>query len=234
MKYFLDDPRLGRVYILVRPQARRLIARWKDGHVNLTIPADLSAERVCNFLKENAEKIAAMPRHEVQYWVGQEIQCWNCSVVIGEQRVLPNRLVFGHEGSRLYLNVPQGIDMNNEGVKRSISATLQALMSDKAQELLLPYAHNVASRVEVKPQGFEVGRGMKKLGHCTRGGVIQLSRNVMFLPAELVDLIICHELAHLTHFNHSPQFHELVNQYLGGREKELERKLKSFRWPIVG
>ena len=55
----------------------------------------------------------------------------------------------------------------------------------------------------------------------------------MFLPEPLVRYIICHELAHLTHMNHSPEFHALVNTYTNGQEKVLEQQLKRFVWPIV-
>jgi len=74
---------------------------------------------------------------------------------------------------------------------------------------------------------------MRKLGHCTSRNVIQLSRNLMFMPEELVRYIICHELAHITHKNHSPQFHALCDKYCSGKEKALERQLRQFRFPIV-
>ena len=73
---------------------------------------------------------------------------------------------------------------------------------------------------------------MRKLGHCTTGKVIQLSRAVMMLPPDLVDLVICHELAHLTHMDHSAAFHALCNSYLGGRERSLDKRLRSFNWPV--
>ena len=76
---------------------------------------------------------------------------------------------------------------------------------------------------------------MSKLGHCTarEPRTIQLSRNLMFLSERLVRYVICHELAHLTHMNHSPEFHALVDRYTGGRERELEQELKHYPWPIV-
>jgi predicted metal-dependent hydrolase len=55
----------------------------------------------------------------------------------------------------------------------------------------------------------------------------------MLLPEHLVRYIILHEYAHLTHMDHSPAFHALVNQYTGGKEKELEKELKQFVWPII-
>jgi predicted metal-dependent hydrolase len=55
----------------------------------------------------------------------------------------------------------------------------------------------------------------------------------MFLPEHLIRYIICHELAHLTHMNHSPEFHALCNQYCDGQEKQLEQQLRQFRFPIL-
>lgn len=56
---------------------------------------------------------------------------------------------------------------------------------------------------------------------------------LVFLPLELSDYVIYHELAHLTEMNHSPRFHALLDSYLGGREAELVRKLKGFVWPVL-
>jgi predicted metal-dependent hydrolase len=106
-------------------------------------------------------------------------------------------------------------------------------MEIQAEKVLLPFAREVADGLGLKPAGFEVGRGMRKLGHCTAKRVIQLSRNLMFLPEPLVRYIICHELAHLTHMNHSPEFHALCDQYCNGQEKALERQLRQFSFPIL-
>ena len=55
----------------------------------------------------------------------------------------------------------------------------------------------------------------------------------MLLPAELRDYVICHELAHLSEMNHSPEFHRILNGYLGGREAELVAALKAYKWPVL-
>ena len=41
---------LGRVYIGVRRDARRLIARWKDGHVHVTLPLGTTLDALKRFL----------------------------------------------------------------------------------------------------------------------------------------------------------------------------------------
>ena len=137
------------------------------------------------------------------------------------------------EGDTLHLQVHESADLDDNGIKRTISSVIGRAMEVMARAVLLPYAQQIADELGLMPAGLEVGRGMRKLGHCTRGRVIQLSRNLMFMPEPLIRYIICHELAHLTHMNHSPQFHALVNQYCSGQEKQLERQLRQFRFPIL-
>jgi predicted metal-dependent hydrolase len=63
-------------------------------------------------------------------------------------------------------------------------------------------------------------------GSCSERGNLNFSYRVLFLPPELCDYIIVHELSHLKHFNHSPAFWAHVSRalpnYLALR-KELRR-----------
>lgn len=67
-----------------------------------------------------------------------------------------------------------------------------------------------------------------KWGSCSGRNHISLSLFLMKLPEHLRDYVIIHELCHTVHHNHSPRFHALVDQHVGGREKVLNRELKSF------
>ncbi len=127
----------------------------------------------------------------------------------------------------------ESVDLDDDNVTRTISHVIGRAMEVQAHAVLLPLARQVAGELGLQPAGFEVGRGMRKMGHCTARRVIQLSRNLMFMPEALIRYVICHELAHLTHMNHSPEFHALCNQYTGGHEQELEQQLRQFRWPIA-
>ncbi len=65
-------------------------------------------------------------------------------------------------------------------------------------------------------------------GSCSSENNISLSVFLMILPPRLIDFVIIHELCHTRHHNHSPRFHEAVNQIVGGREKVLERELRQY------
>ena len=100
-------------------------------------------------------------------------------------------------------------------------------------EAVLNLSEQIAERLGIRPAQWRISSGHKVLGSCSSNRVIRLSYLLVFLPLELRQYIICHELAHLTEMNHSPRFHELCNAYCNGNERELAARLKSFNWPIL-
>jgi predicted metal-dependent hydrolase len=51
-------------------------------------------------------------------------------------------------------------------------------------------------------------------GSCTfTDGAIRIARRAASLPDWVLDYLLVHELAHLVHSDHGPQFHELENRY---------------------
>ena len=64
-------------------------------------------------------------------------------------------------------------------------------------------------------------------GSCSKHGNLNFSYKVLFLPEELADYIIVHELCHLQELNHSQKFWNLVGKVFPnykGIRKELSIK----------
>ncbi|GAA3919759.1 SprT family zinc-dependent metalloprotease [Litoribacillus peritrichatus] len=53
-------------------------------------------------------------------------------------------------------------------------------------------------------------RTKTKWGHCTSDGVLQFNWLIMMAPLNVVRYLVCHEVAHLVHMNHSKAFWDLV------------------------
>lgn len=53
-------------------------------------------------------------------------------------------------------------------------------------------------------------------GSCTRTGGLSFSTRLAFAPPEIVDYVVAHEVAHLVHANHGPQFWALTAQLAAG------------------
>ena len=235
MKGFIEDEEFGKVLVELRRgmTSVRFVVQ-PDGSLLLRAPLGSTIAMLRDMIDRNREKLRALPRPAVpEFHFGHIIECFRCRVVIEPSNPRPGYVKTQWEGDTLHVQAYPTTDLNENSNKQFMSDMISHAMEYMAKQVLLPYAQQVASELELKPTGFEVGRGMRKLGHCTTKKVIQLSRNLMFLPEPLVRYIICHELAHLTHMNHSPQFHALCNQYTGGNEKELERQLRQFHFPIL-
>lgn len=86
--------------------------------------------------------------------------------------------------------------------------------------------------------GFEYGRvtiraARTKWGCCTSQNNLSLSLFLAALPRHLQDYVIIHELCHTLHHNHSAAFHALVDRCVEGKEKLLDRELRSYRIPLI-
>ena len=66
-------------------------------------------------------------------------------------------------------------------------------------------------------------------GSCSTKNNINLNMHLVELKEELVDFVITHELCHLVYHNHSKNFHRLLNEFCGGREKEISLLLRQHR-----
>lgn len=233
MLYSFNDPEFGQIAIATRRGQRSVRFFWRDGTLHMSIPWGASVESVVRAINECREQIRALPANTLSFHLGQVIQCYGCTVTLAEQNECHGRITISRAPDNITIGFPQGTDLSSPTHAQAISRYISAAMERELNARVFPLAWELARKFHLAPTEFVSGRGVRKLGHCTAGGSIQLSRNIMFLPKDLIRLIICHELAHLTHHNHSKEFHYLCNSYLDGQEKELERKLRLFKWPIL-
>ena len=80
-------------------------------------------------------------------------------------------------------------------------------------------------RMELPPARFSIRKMQTRWGSCTpKMRTIRFNLMLADRPERLIDYIIVHELAHLRHANHGPQFKALLAQYMPDwqeRRKEL-------------
>ena len=104
-------------------------------------------------------------------------------------------------------------------------------MREAARAALVPKLREAAARHGFGFKGrVAIKNNVTNWGSCSSKGNINLNVRLILLPERLQDYVILHELCHLRHQNHGPQFHALLDSLLGGREKELQRELHE--WSI--
>ena len=103
-------------------------------------------------------------------------------------------------------------------------------MREKARALLEPKLREAAARHGFGFKGrVAIKNNVTNWGSCSSKGNINLNMRLILLPGHLQDYVILHELCHLRHQNHGPQFHTLLDSLLGGRERSLSGELREWR-----
>lgn len=230
----IHHPLLGPVEIRINDRATRFIARWRNGSVRLTVPRGASCSDIRLALSRLAPRVVAS-RPEPLYRIGMSIQCPDVTFSIIANPLHSRAITVRHDAPRSHVSILVGslVDTSTPQASVAISRLLCRVAASLAPELILPRARSIAADLGLKVARWRIGHGLRTLGTCSSRHVITLSYALLFLPSELRDYIVCHELAHLTHLDHSPGFHALCNAYCQGRESVLASQLRSFRWPIL-
>lgn len=93
-------------------------------------------------------------------------------------------------------------------------------------KLLLPKrAAAFAPRLGVSPQAVTITSAKTRWGSCSGKDRISFSFRLMMLPAEQIDYVVVHELAHILEHNHSDRFYAQIARILPDY-KERQKRLK--------
>ncbi len=80
----------------------------------------------------------------------------------------------------------------------------------------------------LRPARVTVGLQRKRWGSCNSRGHIRLNACLALLPAPLAEYVIVHELCHLAHLNHSPDFQATVSRFLPDA-RTRQKALRAYR-----
>ena len=131
------------------------------------------------------------------------------------------------------LKCSRDTDFSSADTQERISAVINKLTRNIAKEPLETRTFQLAERFGFSVNSVKTKIVKSKWGSCSSKGNINLSACLILLPDHLRDYIITHELCHLKEMNHGKKFHELVNRFTEGREKDYGRELKEFSTNIL-
>ena len=241
-----SHPVLGDIHVKAHAQSRSIKARWNGQEVLITVPVCCPFSEFRNFI-DNAEiqkKLLAL-RPAPAFFVGMIID----TPLVDFSIVYSDDVPKGHDGAfeintnaplrgkraNYTLKVSRRLETEDHGstpIQRFFNDNIFLLATHATQKFLIPEGKKLAADINALVMGWNVRRIKRALGKCSSKGIISLSPLLIFLPPDLVDFVIYHELAHLSEMNHSQAFHEICNRYCGGHEAGYESRLRSFRFPV--
>jgi predicted metal-dependent hydrolase len=100
------------------------------------------------------------------------------------------------------------------GEPNDIRGRVRAWYRSRARDYFAHRLHLVSARlswVDSAPQ-FRLLEMSRQWGSCSPSGQIILNPHLIKAPRQAVDYVLIHELAHLIHHNHGPEFFQVLDR----------------------
>lgn len=86
----------------------------------------------------------------------------------------------------------------------------------------------VAAVAAVSVSSVSVGDARTRWGSCSSTGTIRYSWRLILAPPEVRRFVVAHEVAHLKHLNHGPEFKAVERSLFGGDTRRAEALLRQW------
>ncbi|MET0282193.1 MAG: SprT family zinc-dependent metalloprotease [Steroidobacteraceae bacterium] len=205
-------------------RARRVSVRiGATGRVELVVPRGVSERRAWAFLESRAEWV----RHHVarrrsaappsQAFPPRELSL----PLLGENW----RLFQAGGAGRTRIVVGSGVlELRGSGDPAAWRRCLLRWLKRRGEQALAPRLAAAAAAHGFRYTQLRVRSQRTRWGSCSTRGVISLNLALLFQPEDVVHYLLCHELSHTRHMNHSARFWDCV-EACEPRWRELDRAL---------
>ncbi|WP_294885375.1 MULTISPECIES: SprT family zinc-dependent metalloprotease [unclassified Sulfurimonas] len=109
----------------------------------------------------------------------------------------------------------------------NISKCYDKFYKESAQSYIVPRVEHYAKIMNLNYSDIKFRKMRSRWGSCSSRGIITFNTELVKIGKNLIDFIVVHELAHITHMNHSKKFHLLVERYIPDA-KVLNQELRRF------
>ncbi len=192
-------------YVLVRRRGRRGVGLKVD-ETGLTVnaPVALPLARVEALVRESERWILA----KVREWSARQVP----AIAWEEGSPLPFlggalTLRIGPPGAVRAIRVDDDLVVTlREAMPERVKRVVTAWYKRAALEHFSARVPTLARAAGIAPPRLMLSSATARWGSCNSERQVRLSWRLVKAPPELVDYVICHELAHLRHMNHSAAF----------------------------
>ncbi|MBQ9475122.1 MAG: M48 family metallopeptidase [Bacteroidales bacterium] len=112
--------------------------------------------------------------------------------------------------------------------RKPVSSPEVLRLRAEAEEYLPQRLSELSRQTGLEYNKVRIKHNVSNWGSCSSKKNINLNLNIMRLPPELQDYVMLHELCHLRHMNHGPEFHALLESLCPGH-REKQRRLKEYK-----
>ncbi|MDX8384219.1 MAG: SprT family zinc-dependent metalloprotease [Ghiorsea sp.] len=175
------------------------------GRVELVCPVKMSEKDAQDMLQQHTgwvlKQLAKRPQKKPAYTRPETIK-----LLAIERSFAVHYRATASRGIELHLH---GDELNLIGAVDDpdmVCLALRSWLKDMAIMDLSIWLAEQAARMGLSYVSLTIRLQKRRWGSCSQAKRINLNAALLFLPKELVDHVLIHELTHLKHLNHSPSF----------------------------
>ncbi len=189
--------------------------RVEEGAVSVIVPVSTSIEKIDQLLVSKRlwikEKMALQrdmaPASSKQFVSGEAFPYLgrNYRLKVEHGPFAPVKLLQG----RLVVQMPDS-GQQSYMIRNAVVRWYKRQAEQKIREKVKRYSPVVG----VEPAGVAIKTFKSRWGSCTAKGELEFNWRIMLAPNRMVDYVVIHELCHLIHHDHSPEFWREVERVM--------------------
>lgn len=129
--------------------------------------------------------------------------------------------------TKIIITHPQALNYTERSVQNEALKGATRALRRQAEAVLPGMLHRLAQAHGYSYNEIRIKSVRTRWGSCSSGKIINLSIWLMQLPEPLTEYVLCHELAHLKHLNHSSAFWRAVELMIPNY-KQRRKQLKEY------
>ena len=232
----MSDP-LFDYRVRVSPRARNVRLRVTPQRgLEVIVPRDYDSGRVPRLLERKKEWIrTALERAEANRKFFQPEPAWRIPAqirlpAIGKVWQITTKKTDAARVTLREVRPDQLLIFGGIHHERAVRCALLRWLMRTTRKYLMPRLKFISLKTGLHYQRGFVHRQKTRWASCSPRKSVSLNAKLLFLPPQLVDYVIAHELCHLEEMNHSKRFWRLVQSHCHvyrSRDRELREMWKS-------
>jgi predicted metal-dependent hydrolase len=119
-----------------------------------------------------------------------------------------------------------GGELRCGGPRAAVARRVEIFLKDRAREVMSRDVAEFAAAAGATARSVSIGDPATRWGCCSSEGRIRLSWRLILAPPEVRRYVAAHEVAHLVHLNHGPEFKALEARLFGTGVAEAKSALR--------
>jgi len=211
--------------VIRKPRLKHLYLRIKKHEVIVTANRRVSQSTIDQFVLSKSHWIEKQLKRETAPMLtdpGAEIFLLGTSYSVMIQREVTE------SGDSMQIEGNQAVfDLFTEPDHDRLQSVRDAYYKKLCVETITPLVAQYAQSMGLSPGKITYRHNKSRWGSCSSQNNLSLNTRLMMLPKSMITYVVIHELAHITHKNHSKAFWDLVACYCPSY-KLLRRGIRIF------